>query len=1285
MSDKLQILIEALLKKTTKQQLMQELKNIEKGLKPIEISVSAKAETQTKLFNSLQKIYKQEEKNRLIQEKYAQKAQIEKEKALQYEQKVRKAIEQTLNKEKEKTLEAQKQIALYKEHLAIRLQDSKTSFGKHFTDDQSSAIISKADLITVDNYKDAIKDTNLEYDKQLSKSKALRKEATLAMKESDTFMKTLVKDFGKMVAWSIVGTALFGTIRQIKQGLDTLKELDTLMVDIAKVTNLSADAMERLVKGSFDASSSYGRTAQDYLKGVAEFSRAGYEELAKGLSEVSLLAQNVGELTAEQANEFLLATDAAYKYGGSQKELTKVLDGVNEIDNKFATSIQKVSEGITVAGSIAANAGVDINELSAAVGTMTAVTQRSGNEAGRAFRSILMNLRQIKGETEDGEIIDDDALSKSAKALNNIGIKIHEVRNGVEELRDPMEILKELSTIWSNLSSMQQAPIIEALGGKFRGNQLVALVENFNMYEKMLAEYANAAGSAMKENEKRMDSWQAKLNQLTNQVSEYWNNAIDSNAVKDIIDLTKEFVGALDNVNQQFGIVASSLYTLTSLLVLFKGQALIGAITKVGGLSAALTALAANPMTWVVVGLGLITTAIIKYADQAQKAKEKTEAINTAYSDFNKSLNSGKIDDVTTSLKKLTDTVDYEGATKKIAALNDEIDRLEGRAVNGRGRSATLSDRQRGRIAGLEVERDALQKQVDMVDNAKKQMDKILSESTDNELRRRNGTLYTPSTTKTVVETGGGDGDKSIPALKDAIAQEELTKELIKSYNKEVDITDQKIKHLERQLKINDEQKDYNKELELTNQLISTQESKVNQLKSANDKIHEEAQRLRDTNKDFNTESWFDINGEATLAYKELLNSFATKSEEIRKNTNLNDKDSIKNANKQIEALEDQKKKVEELFNNIYALKKAWSGNTDEILKTEDTVESLRQTVIKLNEEQQKNLEDVQKQIVEVIKKRYEIEKDEAEKAHKEKIEQLDDELDAYKENINDQIKEIDRLRDKEDFDKSQKKTTDKITELQNERNTLSLAAQSGDLTAIERIKEIDKELFEQRENLSELQQDREDELRKQNLQDMLDEKEKEIKAAKDAEDEKYETIKNNYDKLLEEGNLYAEANKALTEGMVTDINGKLVTVAEAFKTFSDQFGQTLGTLGSNIQTEFIDKLNQAQMLINSMSGLDVNTGISNSASGISTSALNTNSILSGANLSSILDKINLSNIIPSFTMPKISAVSSGGNNVNISVPVNISGGADKVNALEIGNTVAKIIRQELNKSGIFR
>lgn len=544
----------------------------------------------------------------------------------------------------------------------------------------------------------SVRELNLQFAQLTTSVRSATNEITRINGAADSFLTTLSKNFVKMMAWGLVATAIYAPLRSLQAGLTTLKELDGLMVSIAKVTNLSAQAMENLKNSAFDAASAFGRTAQDYLKSIGEFSRAGYEGKASDLAKISLLSQNVGELTAEQANAFLLATDAAYKYKGSQEELMKVLDGVNIIDNKFATSIQKVSEGITVAGSIASNASVGINELSAAVGTMTAITQRSGNEAGRAFRSILMNIRQIKGETEDGEIIDDEALSKSAKALDSVGIKVHEMRNGIEELRNPMDVLQDLSNVWGSLSSMKTAPIIEALGGKYRGNQLVALVENFDMYKKMLEEYSNSSGSAMAENEIRMSSWETKINQLRNSINNFWNNTIDTNLVKGIIGSVTVLINNFGNLQTILGVIFSmlainkgvaflaflknlSLHStlLNSSLVQTQARlaglsfAQIGAMSTTNALNFAIKGLwatmIANPIGLVVTA---VTSAILIFDLVGASAERSAQKQRDAFNELNRSINTMKQE--IAEAKNLAN--EYEKLSGKTSLTTQEKTRL---------------------------------------------------------------------------------------------------------------------------------------------------------------------------------------------------------------------------------------------------------------------------------------------------------------------------------------------------------------------------------------------------------------------------------------------------------------------------------------------------------------------------------------------------------------------------------------------------------------------------------
>ena len=102
-------------------------------------------------------------------------------------------------------------------------------------------------------------------------------------------------------------------------------------------------------------------------------------------------------MTADLANSYIIATDKAYDMKGSVTELTKTLDGANNITNHNAVNMTELAEGMKVVGSQAASSQMSVEETTAAIGTLVAVTQQGGSEMGNAFKGILMNLRQIKG------------------------------------------------------------------------------------------------------------------------------------------------------------------------------------------------------------------------------------------------------------------------------------------------------------------------------------------------------------------------------------------------------------------------------------------------------------------------------------------------------------------------------------------------------------------------------------------------------------------------------------------------------------------------------------------------------------------------------------------------------------------------------------------------------------------------------------------------------------------------------------------------------------------------
>lgn len=304
-------------------------------------------------------------------------------------------------------------------------------------------------------------------------------EISRGFKETDISMRGLnklgasLKDQFSQAAqsftqWLSVSSVVMLLVSKIRSAITELKEVNSIMTEISKTADqLSKADLSKVEKSAYNTASKYGKKASNYLTGIQEMYRAGYEN-AEDLAELSTLAQAAGGMQADLANDYLIATDAAYKLKGNTEALNAVLDGQNYITNRNALSMQDLAEATKIAASQSASSGIAIDQTTAAMGTMIATTRQGGDVAARAWKGILMNIQQVEGEVEDGEIIDAESLSKYEKACEALGVSLKEVKDGVISLRDPMQILKELSEAYTALdeSDARRANLISAVGGK---------------------------------------------------------------------------------------------------------------------------------------------------------------------------------------------------------------------------------------------------------------------------------------------------------------------------------------------------------------------------------------------------------------------------------------------------------------------------------------------------------------------------------------------------------------------------------------------------------------------------------------------------------------------------------------------------------------------------------------------------------------------------------------------------------------------------------------------------
>lgn len=433
-----------------------------------------------------------------------------------------------------------------------------TYLSKHSKIRESEVLLKEADKIrqkiSAINDKNSLRDATDSF--QLFKSEV---SATgFATRGTTEKIGSLVKGITKV--GSVFGVASMA-INKYQQSLKTLKENDTILTEISKASNSTKQQLNDLGNSSFKTASKYGQISSDYLLAVQEMNRSGfYNEKGQALGELTLKTEAAGNVTAETAQKYLLATSAAYDYAGSIEKLTAVLDGQNLITNRNSVDMETMATATEKAGSVAANAGIKINELSAMIGTISARTKEAGEKTGTGIKSLIVNLQNISSD-------------KIVNTLKKANASMTETINGVEKLRNPIEILKDLAKTYNSLDEKDplKSEITTNIGQKFHANQLSALLSGWKDYEKMLNDYSEGTGSSDIEAQKTADSWEGRLNALQNSWDSLVNSLTDANSVKGGISFFNGLIQGTEKLVDTFDAIPIAITAIqTSLTALNK-------------------------------------------------------------------------------------------------------------------------------------------------------------------------------------------------------------------------------------------------------------------------------------------------------------------------------------------------------------------------------------------------------------------------------------------------------------------------------------------------------------------------------------------------------------------------------------------------------------------------------------------------------------------------------------------------------------------------------------------
>lgn len=380
----------------------------------------------------------------------------------------------------------------------------------------------------------------------------IQSSAKAAGMSGNTFFDTMKKGFAKFGGWSLITRTLMAVYRIFTNMITAVKELDAAMTELRKVTDLSERSYREYLNTAKQLSQQIGATLADTVNATADFARLGYSiSESTALAEAALVYKNVGDGIDDisTASESLISTIKAFEqFGESANNAMTIIDRFNEVGNNFAISSEGIGSALQRSAASLAAAGNTLNESIALVTGMNAVVQ-DPEKVGTALKTVSMYLRAAKTEAEEaGESTEGMANSVSElrkELLTLTGGKV-DIMLDDKTFKSTYEIMKDLSKVWSDIADIDQANILELIGGKRNANAVTSLLTNFQDAENALQTAATAAGSALAENEKYLDSIAGKLSVFQSKFETFSNDLIGSTSVKIIVDLGSALLTVLD-------------------------------------------------------------------------------------------------------------------------------------------------------------------------------------------------------------------------------------------------------------------------------------------------------------------------------------------------------------------------------------------------------------------------------------------------------------------------------------------------------------------------------------------------------------------------------------------------------------------------------------------------------------------------------------------------------------------------------------------------------------------
>lgn len=413
--------------------------------------------------------------------------------------------------------------------------------------------------------------TEMEKSKLDSKFAALKSQISAEGLTGNSIWTELSRGFKQIGQFAMTYGMIQSTVMQIpRKMVSAVKDVDSAMTDLYKVTDETDQRYQQFLGNAGNTSRDLGRNMSSYITQTANWAKLGYTlDESEQLAKKSSIYSNVGEVSDDTAVSDMVTAMKAFNIEAKDSE--KIINSYNKLGNEFAVTSADIGEGISNSASSLATAGNDFDQSVAMLTGMSEITQ-SASEAGNALKIVSMRLRGYDEETQSytndveelsGQVAD---LTKTAETPGGISLFTDDTK---QTYKDTYTLMEDISKVYDKLTDKDQAALLETIAGKNRGNQIAALIQAFQsgQVQKAYEASLNSENSAQEEQDRWMESIEAKQQKFASQFQQFSNDFISSDLVKGVVDSGTGVLGFLDTAVQKFG----ALQTLVGGVALAKG------------------------------------------------------------------------------------------------------------------------------------------------------------------------------------------------------------------------------------------------------------------------------------------------------------------------------------------------------------------------------------------------------------------------------------------------------------------------------------------------------------------------------------------------------------------------------------------------------------------------------------------------------------------------------------------------------------------------------------------